>query len=49
VVIDYQPTPKQTLFQATDANEVLYGGAPAVTPILNPDGKIFVGIRICGD
>ena len=27
VVIDYQPTPKQTLFHATDANEVLYGGA----------------------
>ncbi len=27
IVIDYVPTPKQALFHATDADEVLYGGA----------------------
>lgn len=27
IVIDYMPTPKQTLFHTTDADEVLYGGA----------------------
>ena len=27
VVINYQPTPKQALFHASKANEILYGGA----------------------
>ena len=26
-VLDYKPTPKQAMFHATDADEVLYGGA----------------------
>ncbi|MBP5727539.1 MAG: hypothetical protein J6Y48_10750 [Clostridia bacterium] len=27
VVINYQPTPKQAMFHASKANEILYGGA----------------------
>lgn len=27
ITIDYHPTPKQYMFHATDADEVLYGGA----------------------
>ena len=27
VTINYQPTPKQAMFHASKANEILYGGA----------------------
>ena len=27
VVINYKPTPKQAMFHASNANEILYGGA----------------------
>ena len=27
VVINYKPTPKQAMFHASKANEILYGGA----------------------
>lgn len=56
ITIDYRPTEKQKMFHATDANEVLYGGAAGGgkelridTPIPTPNGFVAIGELKVGD